>query len=138
MVKSALGYDLARGDQVSVVSMQFDNEFMRNEQSDMQQSDAWERRMMIAKYAAIFLIAIMFILFLRYLARTVAEAMNPPVPKLEPLGVVEEIREEIPENIKRTSAMLERVEMLTREEPVNIAQIIRQWLGEPTPGARKK
>jgi flagellar biosynthesis/type III secretory pathway M-ring protein FliF/YscJ len=28
--------------------------------------------------------------------------------------------------------------MLTREEPVNIAQIIRQWLGEPSPGARKK
>ncbi len=138
MVKSALGYDLARGDQVSVISMQFDNEFMRNEQNDMQQSDAWERRMTIAKYAAIFLIAIMFILFLRYLARTVAEAMNPPVPKLEPLGVVEEIKEEIPENVKKTSVMLERVEMLTREEPVNIAQIIRQWLGEPVPGARKK
>jgi flagellar M-ring protein FliF len=138
MVKNALGYDLARGDQISVVSMQFDNEFIQNEQSDMQQSDAWARRMTIAKYAAIFLIAIMFILFLRYLARTMAEAMNPPVPKLEPLGVVEEIKEEVPENVKKTSVMLERVEMLTREEPVNIAQIIRQWLGEPAPGAHKK
>jgi len=137
-VKNALGYDLARGDQISVVSMQFDNEFIQNEQSDMQQSDAWARRMTIAKYAAIFLIAIMFILFLRYLARTMAEAMNPPVPKLEPLGVVEEIKEEVPENVKKTSVMLERVEMLTREEPVNIAQIIRQWLGEPAPGAHKK
>jgi flagellar biosynthesis/type III secretory pathway M-ring protein FliF/YscJ len=56
---------------------------------------------------------------------------------LEPLGVVEEIPNEVPENVKKTSALLERVEMLTREEPVNIAQIIRQWLGEPSPGARK-
>ena len=138
IVKSALGYDLARGDQVSVVSLQFDNELARNERSDMQNSDAWEYRMKIAKYLAIFLIAIVFILFLRSLARTVAEAMNPPAPKLEPLGVVEEIQEEVPDNVKRTSALLERVEMLTREEPVNIALIIRQWLGEVAPGQSKK
>jgi flagellar M-ring protein FliF len=135
LVKNALGYDLARGDQISVVSMQFDNEFLRNEQSDMLKADAWERWMMIAKYAAIFIIAVIFLFFLRYLAKTVAEAMNPPAPKLEPLGVIEEIPEEIPENIKKTSALLERVEMLTREEPVNIAYIIRQWLGEPGAGA---
>jgi flagellar M-ring protein FliF len=139
LVKNALGYDLARGDQISVISMQFDNEFIKSERSDLFKSDSWEHRLTIAKYAALFVIAIVFILFLRYLARTVAEAMNPPFPKVEPLGVVEEIQEEIPENVKKTSALLERVEMLTREEPVNIALIIRQWLGEPVPGgARKK
>jgi flagellar M-ring protein FliF len=138
MVKNALGYDLARGDQISVVSLQFDNEYLRSEQSDLQRSDAWERRLLIAKYAAVFIIALLFIFFLRYLARTIAEAMNPPVPKLEPLGVVEEIKEEIPENVKKTSVMLERVEMLTREEPVNIAQIIRQWLAEPGAGTSRK
>ena len=36
-----------------------------------------------------------------------------------------------PENLRRSSEILERVEMLTREEPVNIASIIRQWLSEP-------
>ena len=139
MVKNAIGFDLARGDQISVVSTQFDNEFLRKEQDDMQKRDIIEQRMMIAKYAAVFILALVFILFLRYLARTVAEAMNPPAPKLEPLGAVEEIREEVPEHIKKTSALLERVEILTREEPVNIAQIIRQWLAEPIPGpARKK
>jgi flagellar M-ring protein FliF len=138
MVKSALGYDLARGDQISVISMQFDNEFIRSERTDLQKSDAWERRLAIAKYIAVFLIALIFILFLRSLARTVAEAMNPPAPKLEPLGVVEEIPEVIPENVKKTSALLERVEMLTREEPVNIALIIRQWLGEAVPGSSRK
>jgi flagellar M-ring protein FliF len=137
MIKNTLGYDLTRGDQISVVTMQFDNEFLRKEQDDMQKRDTMEQRMMIAKYVAVFIIALVFILFLRYLAKTIAEAMNPPAPKLEPLGVVEEIPNEVPENVKKTSALLERVEMLTREEPVNIAQIIRQWLGEPSPGARK-
>jgi flagellar biosynthesis/type III secretory pathway M-ring protein FliF/YscJ len=124
---------------VSVVSLQFDNEFARNERSEMQRTDQWERYTTIAKYVAILLIALVFILFLRSLARTVAEAMNPPAPKLEPLGVVEEIEEEVPENVRRTSVILERVEMLTREAPVNIAQIVRQWLGEiPTGQGGKK
>jgi flagellar M-ring protein FliF len=138
MVKNALGYDLARGDQISVANMQFDNEFLRKEQDEMRNNDMWEKRMLIAKYAAVFIIAILFIFFLRYLAKTIAEAMNPPLPKLEPLGVVEEIPEEIPEHVKKSSAILERVEMLTREEPVNIALIIRQWLSEPMAPVRKK
>ena len=50
----------------------------------------------------------------------------------------DQIQEEVPDNVKRTSALLERVEMLTREEPVNIALIIRQWLGEVAPGQSKK
>jgi flagellar M-ring protein FliF len=138
VVKNALGYDLARGDQISVVSMQFDNEFLRKEQGEMQKRDQLDMQMTIAKYAAIFIIAVLFIFFLRYLAKTIADAMNPPLPKLEPLGVVEELPEEVPENVKRSSAILERVEMMSREEPVNIALIIRQWLSEPLPAARKK
>jgi flagellar M-ring protein FliF len=138
MVKNALGYDLARGDQISVVSMQFDNEFLRKEQDEMQKRDLWDKWMTIAKYAAIFIIAILFIFFLRYLAKTIGEALNPPLPKLEPLGVIEKIPEDIPDHVKRSSAILERVEMLSREEPVNIALIIRQWLSEPAPPAKKK
>jgi flagellar M-ring protein FliF len=139
MVKNSIGYDLTRGDQISVVSTRFDNELLHFEQDDMQKRETLEQRMMIAKYAAVFIIALVFIFFLRYLARTIADAMNPPAPKLEPLGIVEEIKEDVPEYVKKTTELLERVEMLTREEPVNIAQIIRQWLGEPIPGpARKK
>jgi flagellar M-ring protein FliF len=138
LVKNALGYDLARGDLISVANMQFDNEFLRKEQEEMLNRDLWDFRMTIAKYAAVFIIAVLFIFFLRYLARTIAEAMNPPMPKLEPLGVVEDIPEEIPENVKKSSAILERVEMLSREEPVNIALIVRQWLSEPSATVRKK
>ncbi len=74
------------------------------------------------------LIGISFIAFLWYLANTVAKAMNPPVPAFEQFGIEEPVEEEVPEEMRKSSEILERVEMLTREEPVNIASIIRQWL----------
>lgn len=138
IVKNAVGYDLTRGDQIAVSSVQFDNEFLRKEQAEMHQSENMEMYIMIAKYAAGFIIALLFILFLRYLAKTVADAMNPPVPALEQFGVEEEVPQEVPEEMRRSSEILERVEMLTREEPVNIASIIRQWLSEPVASQKGK
>jgi flagellar M-ring protein FliF len=138
LIKNALGYDLARGDQISVANIQFDRDFINKERLEIQKREVWENRMEIAKYVAIFIIAVLFIFFLRYLAKTIVEAMNPPLPKLEPIGVVEEVPEEIPEHVKKTSAILERVEIMSKEEPVNIASIIRQWLSEPIIQAKKK
>ena len=130
IIKNAVGYDLARGDQITVSSVKFDNEFLRQEQIDMLRQERWEFWMTIAKYVLGFAVAVLFILFLRSLAKTVADAMNPPMPALEHLGLEEPVVEEVPEEMRRSSEILERVEMLTREEPVNIALIIRQWLAE--------
>jgi len=131
LVKSAAGYDVARGDQIVVTNLQFDNEFLREQQDAMRRQEQMELYFTIGKYVLVAFIAFFFILFLRYLARTVADAMNPPVPKVEILGVPEDVPREIPEEMKKSSEILERVEMLTRESPVNIASIIRQWLREP-------
>ena len=51
-----------------------------------------------------------------------------------PRGVV---IEEGPEATRHTSEILERVEIMTREEPVNIALIIKQWLGETSAGKHR-
>lgn len=138
IVKNAVGYDLVRGDQITVSSVKFDNEFLQREQLNMLNSERWEFWITIAKYFLGLVIAILFILFLRSLAKTVAEAMNPPVPALEQLGLEEAVVEEPTEEVRRNSEILERVEMLTREEPVNIALIIKQWLDEASSGKRKK
>ena len=139
IVKNSIGYDLTRGDQITVSNVRFDNEFLKKEQLEMHTREQWEFWMTIAKYSLVFFIAVLFLIFLRYLARTVAEAMNPPVPALEQFGVEEQIQEDLPDDMRRSSEILERVEMLTREEPVNIALIIRQWLSEPvSPSKRKK
>ncbi|MDD5675085.1 MAG: hypothetical protein PHC61_13030, partial [Chitinivibrionales bacterium] len=106
--------------------------------SEMNKRDTMEFWLMIAKYAAALIIVILGLFFLRYLAKTVADAMNPPVPRLEAFEVDEEVPVEVPERVKHTSEILERVEMLAHEEPVNISSIIRQWLGEPAVSMKKK
>ena len=105
---------------------------------EIQKREQWDKYMQIAKYVLAFFIAAGFLLFLRYLTKTVAEAMNPPIPALEKLGFEEPVVEEVPEDLKRSSEILERVEMLTREEPVNIAAIIRLWLSENVASGKKK
>jgi flagellar M-ring protein FliF len=138
MIKNAVGYDLARGDQISVSQVQFDNEFLRQEQQEFQTHEKWDFWLSIAKYAVGLLIVVLLLFFLRYLAKTVVEAMNPPVPALEELGVVEEVPEDLPEDLLRSSSILDRVELMTREEPNNISAIIRQWLTEPVTHNKKK
>lgn len=137
IVKNAVGYDLARGDQITVSSIQFDNEFLRKERNEMRSREKMEFWMNIAKYSLGFFIAVLFLLFLRYLAKTVSEAMNPPVPAFEQYGYEEPI-DDITESVRPQSEILERVEMLTREEPVNIASIIRQWLSEKPVSSKRK
>lgn len=137
IIKNSVGYDLTRGDQISVSAVQFDNEFLRKEQVEMHKREQWDFWLSIAKYVLGFFIAVMFIFFLRYLAKTVSEAMNPPVPALEQFGFEEPVEEAVPEDLRKSSEILERVEMLTREEPVNIASIIRQWLMESTSNKSK-
>jgi flagellar M-ring protein FliF len=138
MIKNAVGYDLARGDQISVSQVQFDNEFLRQEQQGFQAREKWDFWLSIAKYAVGLLIVVLLLFFLRYLAKTVVEAMNPPVPVLEELGVAEEVPEDLPEDLLRSSNILDRVELMTREEPVNVSAIIRQWLAEPVVHSKKK
>ncbi|KMQ51159.1 Flagellar M-ring protein FliF [Chitinispirillum alkaliphilum] len=138
IVKNAVGYDLARGDQITVSGMQFDNEMLRRQRDDMRSREEWEFRVNIAKYVVGFFIALLLIFFLRYLAKTLADAMNPPVPALEQFGLQEEVIPEVDETVRSRSEILERVEIMTREEPVNISSIIKEWLSEPAPSNKRK
>ncbi len=131
MVKNAVGYDLARGDAISVTNVRFDNEYLRREQDAIRKQRDWELRMRIVKYIVVLLIAVLFIFFIRYFAKTVSEAMNPPVPRVLPAGPREEEPVEVSDQVRRSNELLDRVEMLTMEEPLSIAGIIRQWLNEP-------
>jgi flagellar M-ring protein FliF len=138
MVKNSVGYDLARGDQISLANVKFENDFVRNEADGIRQEEMWKNIFTMAKYVGVFFIIMALILFLRYLARTLADAMNPPVPEVKIAGPIEEEPVAVPDNVRKTNEILERVEMMTREEPVNITSIIRQWLNEGVAAKRKK
>jgi flagellar M-ring protein FliF len=138
MVKNATGYDLARGDQISVANVKFDNEQFKTQLDGMNMEMWMKYGLMGIKYVGIFVIILALILFLRSLAKTLAEAMNPPVPEVKIAGVADEQPVEVPANVRKTNEILERVEMMTKEEPINITSIIRQWLNEGASTKRKK
>jgi flagellar M-ring protein FliF len=141
IIKNAVGYDLSRGDQITVSQLQFDNEFLRQEQEDFQKHEQWQFRLTVIKYAVGALIIILLLLFLRWAAKTVVEAMNPPLPAMEPLAVPvreEPKEEEIPEDVRKALGLVERLEGMIVEEPANISAIIRHWISEPSVGKKRK
>ena len=132
LVKNAVGYDLARGDQITVASLQFDNEMLRIEQERWHEEEKRAGRALIIKLILAVIAGVAFLLLIRSIAGAVTEAMNPPVPVLEQLGLENVVEEEAPpsEEQLRAQAILEKVNLLTSEAPANIAAIIRQWLLE--------
>ncbi|MDR3013188.1 MAG: flagellar M-ring protein FliF [Chitinispirillales bacterium] len=131
LVRNAVGYDLARGDLITVASLQFDNdnEFLRLR---MLNEERREQQALYIKLALALIGFIAFLFLVRSIARAITEAMNPPVPSLETLGLEDLVEEEEPltDDMMRAQAILEKVELLTAQSPANIAAIIRQWLVE--------
>ena len=132
IVKNAVGYDLTRGDRIFVANMRFENEFMRTEQEDMKREERNLQYMNWAKLALFGFVIIMVVVLLRSMAKTVAEAMNPPLPNIDIAKVEEEEPVEVPEDVRRSNELLERVELMTQQSPVNIANVIKDWLMEPS------
>ena len=140
LVKNAVGYDLARGDQIVVASLQFDNSFLDDEQERILREEARANQMLIIKIILAVFVGIVFLLLIRSIAKTVTEAMNPPVPELQELGLELSEEEEVSEERARAQELLEKVEVMTNMTPINTAAIIRQWLTQSAPqgGGKKK
>jgi len=138
LVKKAVGYDLARGDEITVASIQFDNELMEEERMRLSREEKEARLALYIKLALAVIAGVAFLLLIRSIAKAVTEAMNPPVPILEQLGLEDLVEEEEPsEADKKASEILAKVELLTSQAPVNIAAIIKQWLVEDVADKKK-
>ncbi len=138
IVKNAVGYDLARGDRIVVAGMKFDNEFMRKEIESMAEQERMEQIMYWVKIGLAVLIIAMVLWLMSSMAKTIAEAMNPPLPTIE-IGTVEEDEPvEVPEDIRRSNELLERVELMTQQSPANIASVIKDWLMETKSSSQNK
>ncbi len=132
IVKNAVGYDLARGDRISVVSMQFDDSPDESFEEEARQK---EKNLNIERWVQYIILAIIFIfliIMVRSLAKSMVEAMNPPLPEVEIPNIIEEEEEivQLPKNIARSNELLERVEIMTENDPNNVAKIIKDWLNE--------
>ena len=128
-MKNTVGFRPGSEDEVYVTSMQYDRDFFTAEQEEMQKLARKELYRYWGKIGIIAAIILFGFLFLRSLARNIAQAMNPPVPKYAGIALEPE-EEEIPEAMKRQNELLERVEIITRENPTNVASLIKSWLHE--------
>jgi flagellar M-ring protein FliF len=129
LVKNAVGYKPGSKDEVFVTNVRFDNRFLEEEMVEMQKLEKQERWDWVKKYGVLLLIAVFALWFFRGLVQNLASAMNPPMPKYAGLNLEPE-DEKIPQNVQKQKDILERVEFMTRTEPINIANLIKTWLHE--------
>jgi len=133
LVKSAVGYDLTRGDIVTVVGVQFDEQEglrLAEVASDMTNSSNIE---MIVQVVVLIVILIIALVIIRSLATSMVTAMNPPIPEVEIPNIIDEEEQvvELPKNIARSNELLERVEIMTESDPNTVARIIKDWIADP-------
>ncbi len=134
IIKNAVGYDLTRGDKISVQSMKFDEsrDIALAMENEVMSKGANTSKYI--NYVVLLIILIIAIIIIVQLSKSMVEAMNPPMPEVEIPNIVEEEEQivEIPKNIARSNELLERVEIMTENDPNNVAKIIKDWLNETT------
>ncbi len=129
LVKNAVGFKPGSKDEVFVTNVRFDNQYLLEEQEEMKKLEQREWIEMGKKYGILLFIALFALWFFRGLVQNLASAMNPPMPKYAGLNLEPE-DEKIPQNVQKQKDILERVEFMTRTEPINIANLIKTWLHE--------
>src|SRR5690606_32183461 len=113
LVKNAVGLTPGSRDEVFVTNVQFDNQFLMDEQEQMKKLEKQEWMEVGKKYGVLILILLFGLWFFRGLVHNLASAMNPPMPKYAGLNLEPE-DEKVPQNVQKQRDILERVEFMTR------------------------
>ncbi len=137
LVKNAVGYRPGSKDEVYVTSLQFDNRYLLEEEEQMKLTEKKEWVEVLKKYGVLVLTLLFGLWFFRGLIQNLAAAMNPPMPKYAGINLAPE-EEKVPENVQKQKDILEKVEFMTRTEPVNIANLIKTWLHERKEGQNEE
>ncbi len=133
LVKNAVGFKPGSKDEVFVTNVQFDNQYLMEELEEMKKLEQREWMEVAKKYGVLVLIVLFGLWFFRGLVKNLASAMNPPMPKYAGLNLEPE-EEKVPQSVQKQKDILEKVEFMTRTEPINIANLIKTWLHEEKNG----
>jgi len=130
MVKNAVGYSQERNDSVYVANMRFESlDYWAQESAKMEEDsnkDLWEKW---ALRIAIVLIVILAFVFLRKVAISLIEAMNPPVPRYKEISIESET-EDVPEPVRKQNELIDKLEDWAIANPENAANLLKLWLSE--------
>jgi flagellar M-ring protein FliF len=141
-VKNAVGFSQERNDSVYVASMQFDRSYWDDVKAEMAAERGSKELGDWALKIAKALIAILAFIFLRKVAVSIIEAMNPPVPRYKELSIESET-EDVPEPVRKQNELIDKLEDWAIANPENAANLLKLWLAEgaepqTTPTSKKK
>ncbi|MDR0518049.1 MAG: flagellar M-ring protein FliF [Fibromonadaceae bacterium] len=128
-VKNAVGFSQDRNDDVYVANMQFDRSFWDEERAQMEQIGNRAQWETWALRVTIILIVVLAFIFLRKVAVSLIEAMNPPVPRYKEIAIEVEA-EEVSEPERRRNELIEQLELWVTANPENAANLLKVWLAE--------
>ena len=133
-VAAAIGFDPARGDQISVSGMAFDDSYQRKIQEEMAKAEERaKKKETYQSYAllggavlgALLLLALLLLARRRRAAERVEEEAVPGPAAYVPVRAVEAGAEIPPEEDRQ-----KKVKDLARERPSDVAEIIKVWIKE--------
>ncbi|BAF69738.1 flagellar basal-body MS-ring/collar protein FliF [Nitratiruptor sp. SB155-2] len=143
LIKSAIGYDPKRGDQVTVVSVPFENQALA---APMQVKRGFERYILYAAFALLAIMALLLIWFILkqrkqkvLLEQELATATQPGTTT--PQGLTESSRKALHELEEEMSALslqdepiYQKILHIAQENPDLIATLISKWIKEEGSG----
>lgn len=129
LVKNTVGFNEEAGDEVFVASVEFDRNFYEVEEQEIKTMERKERFEHWGKIGVMLVVLLFALLFLRSLVRSLATAMNPPVPQYADIALAPQ-EDEIPESMRKQNELLERIEIITRDHPASVATLIKSWIKE--------
>ncbi len=129
-VAAAVGYDAARGDQISVVGLPFNQSLLAALQKQplpTNQLPLWERLPVLVG-AATLLLALLLVFLLGRRRAPLAEPVPAALPAAEAEEALPAGQDGINEAILAAAAARRRAEEALRERPEDVARVIRVWL----------
>ncbi|MCA9754480.1 MAG: flagellar M-ring protein FliF [Candidatus Eisenbacteria bacterium] len=129
IIRTAIGFDDARGDQLTVENIAFDNSAEEDERRDMVNSQRMQMLLQVAgRVGSIALVGLVLFMAVRMVRRS--QLFNPPPPvEVEP-EVLDKDNPLLVKKPKEAEIMRGRIVELARQKPEEVSRILRTWLRE--------
>jgi len=138
LVAAAIGYDEARGDQLNISSMPFDETYLDIPDEELPAGTALSREQIwlyVGIGAAVLLAAalIMFLLWRRRKKREAAAALELELETMkqqQPALITEEVKTSLAEPVMEKPGYQRDLKKLAKEQPDQVAEVLKVWLRE--------
>jgi flagellar M-ring protein FliF len=144
IVKSAIGFDSQRSDQIEVVNLAFDKTSMEFEQNQLDTIYMQEFYLDLGKKVGMGLLAIIVLLYLRKKAKKLFAALGKFLPQAAPIkrtagqtmSTVEGITDMVPEPVapiipeKRVPKLVDQMTTTAKKRPEEMAKVIKTMMSE--------